>query len=346
VTPSRARARARGPLRPVLRSLAIAVALSPISARTSAAPAAALPDAAPRSVEVRAEKTTVRLGEPFGYEVEVRHAPEEWYLLRGTPPLEPFRAAEDARCVRVVEQGEARTTCTVRLALFALGAVDVPEVVLEVERPSGKARLAVPGPRIVGAGMLDPAADAGALALRDVAPPVPLLVRSLRPFWWALSILGGAALAAAAVALLVRRRARGGAPSAPGPAERFERRLSALAAEDLPRHGRGEEHIERLAEAVRGYLSSVTGLPALDLTTGELLAALARAPDPRIDAGGLELLLAHADLVKFARAPARPEACAAGLEYGWELLRRTRPPTEPSTARTSPASARAGTRVR
>jgi hypothetical protein len=293
-------------------------------------------------VEVRAEKAIVRLGEPFTYEIEVRHAPEEWYLLRGAPPLEPFRAAEDARCVRAVAEGEARTTCTVRLALFALGPVDVPEVVLEVDRPSGKARLAVPGPRVIGAGMLDPAADPDALALRDVAPPVPLLVRSLRPLWWALGLLGGAALAAAALALLVRRRARGGAPAAPGPAERFERRLSALAAEDLPRRGRGEEHMERLAEAVRGYLSFVTGLPALDLTTGELLAALARTPDPRLDAGGLELLLTHADLVKFARQPARPEACAAGLAYGWELLRRTRPAIEPSpSAGSGPGERRA-----
>lgn len=310
--------------------LALMVAAGAPAAPAPAVPAP-LPEAEPLAVRVRAEKTTVRLGEPFGYEIAVRHAPEESYLLRGTPRLEPFRAAEEARCVRNVERGEARTTCTLRLALFALGPAEVPEVVLEVTRPAGKAQLTVPGPRIVGAGMLDPSAAPGALALRDIAPPAPLLVPTLRPLWWALGILGAAALLAGAVVLLVRRQAaRPSGPPAIGPGERLERRLSALAAEDLPRRGRGAEHMERLAEAVREYLSAFTGLPALDLTTGELLAALARAPDARIDAAGLARLLTHADLVKFARQPAAPEACAAGLEWAWALLRGTRPP--PTTA--------------
>ena len=296
-----------------------------------AAPGAALPEAQPLSVEVRAERTTVRLGEPFGYELDVRHAPEERYALGALPALEPFHAAGEPRCARTAGSGEARTRCTLRLALFALGPVDVPELVLEVERPAGRARLAVRGPRITGAGVLDPSAPAGALALRDVAPPVALLVPTLRPLWWALGLLGGAALAAAAVVLVARRRAaRQEGPPAPAPDERFERRLSTLAAEDLVRRGRADEHLERLAEAVREYLSALTGLPALDLTTSELLGALARAPDPRIDRAGLELLLSHADLVKFAQQPASAGTCAAATEWAWALLRRTRPAAAPA----------------
>jgi hypothetical protein len=292
----------------------------------AAAPAGpALPDAQPRAVKVRAEKTTVRLGEPFGYEIEVRHAPEERYALRADPPVAPFEA-RDVRCVRAVEGDGARTTCSLQLALFTLGEVDVPELVLDVERPGGKARLAVPGPRITAAGMLDPSADPSTLALRDVAPPVPLLVRSLRLVWWAIGLAAAAGLVFAAVLAARRIGTRRTGPPPPTPAERFERRLDAIAADDLARRGRGTEHVERLAEAVREYLSAVTRVPALDLTTSELLGALARGSDPRIDLAALGRFLAGADLVKFARLPASPEACAAGMEFARALLSRTRPP--------------------
>jgi hypothetical protein len=313
--------------------LALLLAVAEPAAAAAPAPALptpAVPDAQPLGVKVRAEKTTVKLGEPFGYEVEIRHAPEERYLLPGEPALEPFRAT-GARCARDVAGGVARTTCAMQLALFALGANEVPALVLEVDRPTGKARLSVPGPRITAEGVLDPSVPPASLALRDVAPPSPLLVRTWRPLWWALGILGALGVVAAAVAGVLHLRARRPAVPPLAPAERFERRLDALDAEELPRRGRGAEFVERLTEAVREYLSALTGLPALDLTSRELLDGLARSsgsPTIALDLPGLERFLAQADLVKFARQPAAPEVCAAGMEYARGLLARTRPPPE------------------
>ena len=115
------------------------------------APAPAIAEAQPIGFHSRAEKANVLLGEPFAYSVEVRHRPEERYAVHGRPAMAPFRA-DGLRCRRDLDKGQARTTCTMQLALFALGSVDVPGLVFDVEGPGGKARLAVPGPRITGVG--------------------------------------------------------------------------------------------------------------------------------------------------------------------------------------------------
>ncbi len=283
-----------------------------------------LPEAEPIGFHARADKASVRLGEPFAYSVEVRHRPEESYALHGQPALEPF-VADGVRCRREVVKSEARTTCTMQLSLFALGPVDVPDLLFDVERPTGRARLAVPGPRITGVGVIDPRAPVAALQLRDLAPPVPLLVRSWRLLWWALGIALGAAAAVLAVRALRRARARRRIAAEPTPFERFERRIAAIEAERLPQHGQGDEHVARLSESVREYLGALGGLPALDLTSAELRAALRPSPPSGVGLDALEGFLREADLVKFARRPALPEVCQDGLAYAKALLEATRP---------------------
>ncbi len=301
-----------------------APAASAPEARSAPEAAPALPEAQPTALHARADKARVKLGEPFAYSVEIRHRREESYALHGAPALAPFQA-DDVRCRRDLDRGEARTTCTMRLALFALGPVDVPDLVFDVDGPGGKARLAVPGPRITGVSVIDPQAPSALLQLRDIAPPVPLLVRSYRLLWWALGVLAAAAAAVLGVRALRRARARRRIALEPTPFERFERRVSALEAERLPEQGLGDEHVARLSEAVREYLGSLSGLPALELTSAELLNALGQGRSAQIDVEGLEGFLGDADLVKFARRPAGVELCRRGMEYARGLLERTRP---------------------
>lgn len=239
--------------------------------------------------------------------------------------MKPF-LADGVQCRREIASGEARTTCRMQLSLFALGQVDVPDLLFDVEAPGGKAQLSVPGPRITGVGIIDPAAPPGALQLRDIAPPTPLLVRTLRPLYLGLAI----ALAAALFFFLARKMRRlpprRWEPAPVSPLERFRRRLAALEAERLPERGEGLLHVARLSEAVRDYLGSLAGRPALDLTSGELVEVLQSLGDPRIDLAKLNRFLADADLVKFAKRPAAPELCQAGMEFARVLLERTRPP--------------------
>lgn len=295
------------------------------------APAAAPepPAATPHGFQARAEKAEVRLGEPFRYELEIRHDPGETYALPEKLALVPFRAFDPAcrRAERAGKDGEAITTCAMRLALYDLGPHDVPEIRLAVRTAAGPRVLAVPGPRITGVGMIDPQAPTSALSLRDPAGPVPLLVRSLRLLWWTLGVLGALALAVGAV-IAWRRRARAGAePPAPlPPHERFARRLEALAAERLVARGAGREHVARLSEIVREYLAAVTGQNVLDLTTPELVERLALAGDPRLDLPALRAFLDGADLVKFARAEPDAATCASADGFARDLLARTAPP--------------------
>ena len=305
-------------------ALLLLLAAPPAAVAPSSPP---LPEAQPLGFEARADRASVRLGEPFAYEVRIRHRPEERYLLPPRPALAPFQA-DGLRCRRDSARAEVRTTCSMRLALFALGPVDVPDLVFEVDGPAGKSRLSVPGPRISGVGLIDPSVPPASIPLRDIAPPAPLLLPSWRLAYWALSVLAALGLTTAAGRALARRRARRGAVPEPSAAERFARRLEALGAERLPERGLGGDHLTRLSEAVREYLGALANLPALDLTSGELLAALGEARDMRLDLSGLELFLASADLVKFARAPAAPQVCREGMQYARNLLERTRPPSD------------------
>jgi hypothetical protein len=292
-----------------------------IAAALALALAAATGDPGAPSVAARVERTEVRLGEPFGYAIELRHPAEERYALPPEVDAPPFHG-RGGECRRTAEGAEARTTCALRLVLFDLGPHDIPTVTLRVETAAGATTLAVPGPRVTGVGLADPAAPAEALRLRDPAPPVPLLVPTLRPLWWALGVLG-----AVAAALLLRRalRARARAaiePPAPVPPEaRLAARLDALAARGLPERGRAREFFFELSAAVREYLGAATGVPALDLTTSELLERLSAAGDPRLDLAALRRFSEEADLVKYAAAAAPPVECAAAMQYARSLPR-------------------------
>jgi hypothetical protein len=232
---------------------------------------------------------------------------------------------------------ETITTCTLRLRLFTLGAQDIPTVTLSAATAQGARALDVQGPRVEAVGVIDPQAPTDQLKLRDPAPPVPLLLPSWRVVWWAL--LGLAALAAAWLGWRWwRRRARGAAEPPPPvpPGERFARRLEALAADRLGAQGRAREHFFRLSEAVREYVGALTGLNALDLTTGELVDQLRALGDPRFDPEALRGFCEDADLIKFARFPAGGYECEAGLRFARDLQRRAE--AQPDEA----ASKRAG----
>jgi hypothetical protein len=305
-----------------------APALAALLALLGAAPApiAAAPTAAaePLAVRVRLDRKDVRLGEPFELTVEVRHVAAERYALPAPLPIEPFRLL-GAGCPRREEGAEAVTTCALRLALYDLGAHDLPELVLRAETPGGARELRVPGPAVTGIGILDPAAPAASLGLKDLAPPAPLHVPN-----WPLAVgLLAAALSAAAArwgwrAWRWRSQRVEGPPPLP-PHERFSRQLEALEEARLAAQGRGLEHFSRLSAHVREYLGAVTGQRALDLTSAELLARLSFQPDPRLDLGALRAFLEAADLVKFARAPATAAEADDALGFARTLLDRTRP---------------------
>jgi hypothetical protein len=319
--------------------LALALAAAAAAAETSPAttPPAGVEQATPRQVHSRTSAAGAKLGEPLEWEIEIRHAPAERYQFEAPLPEGPYRA-EPIGCQRLDQPGEEVTTCRLRVALLALGAVDLPPLRLSASTPDGPRVLDVPGPRLTGNGVIDPKVPAEQLQLKELAPPVPLLVPSWRLLWWAAGALAAALIGWRLWRWWRARRRAGEAPPPPVPPEvRFAARLDELTEERLGEQGRGREHFFRLSEAVRDYLGAVTGLNALDLTTEELLAALSRQPDPRLPLELLRRFSETADLVKFARLHADGQACADGVAFGRELLAHTRPAPE-SPPGTPPAA--------
>jgi hypothetical protein len=337
--------------------LAWLAALAASQAAAATAPAEpvppAPPQAEPKEVRSRLTRAQPRLGEPFDWEIELRHGTAESYALPGKLALPPFQAtpmgcrrapAADRRERPGDSAGQdSLTTCTVRLTLFQLGAHDLPTLRLEAATPAGPRVLDVPGPRVEAAGVIDPKAPAESLKLRDPAAAVPLLVPTWRPVWLALGALALLLLAWLGWRAWRRRAARAAEPAPPiPPAERFVRRLDALEAERLPERGQVREYFFRLSEAVRQYVGALTGVNAPDLTTAELVDALRAGSAAGLDVEALRGFSEDADLIKFARFPAGGYECDAGMRYARDLLARTRPPGSPG----APTSTADGPRSR
>jgi len=186
---------------------------------------------------------------------------------------------------------------------FDLGMLALPSAVLPLVHGDGdKARpdtLAFPADSLG----IDSLTTAPALALEPDRGPID-------PGWRAIDIAIASAIAlviaAALVALFLAWRRRRSAVTTPVEVIPPERPFLA-AIEALRREGEGlarDVFHERLSEAVRRYVSEVTGVDALDRTTRELERELRVSGRARSEAiQDVVRLLRRSDLVKFARRP-------------------------------------------
>lgn len=173
-----------------------------------------------------------------------------------------------------------------------------------------------PGGAAVPEGMSD---------IHDIRPPAP---PGPNPWRWALWGVGAALVAGALGAVLAvmarRRRTLRGASAPAMPPE--ERALAALRGLENPGAMEDRAFYFRLTAVLRRYLEERYGFPAAEMTTEELLPRL-RAVDhlPEALFPELESLLAGADAVKFAGAPAAETRMTADLDFVHRLVRETRP---------------------
>lgn len=115
----------------------------------------------------------------------------------------------------------------------------------------------------------------------------------------------------------------------------FSRSLEELRGEigSLPR----DRFYDRLSLAIRVYVSAVTGVPALDRTTGELeRELLARGFDAEA-VGAMGAMLRRSDLAKFARHEDPLAEARTALDGAAALAGRLRPRIEEPEAPTPPA---------
>ena len=146
--------------------------------------------------------------------------------------------------------------------------------------------------------------------LRQPKPPRPPIV--LQPFNWLpwLALLVAILLALLLWRIWVWYRRRKGTPLPPF--ETAEREFTRVEALRLIETGEPERHVALMTDVMRDYLAARVEGVQRSQTTNEMLAAAAPI---RPYAGGLELLLGTADLVKFARQRVSPgDAQALGAQ--------------------------------
>jgi hypothetical protein len=196
-----------------------------------------------------------------------------------------------------------------RLAVTASGSLTVPALAVQVQEGDTTQALTT-DPLSITVTALVPA-DADMSAVKDIAPPVPLLRRGLSPWVW---IVGSGLVSAGLLAGVwwwYRQQRRATAVPLP---QRPAHLLALAALEHLQRQDLiGQERIEefyvRVSAILRRYIEWRFGLRAPEQTTEEfLVAALATGGLIVAHRDLLEAFLQHCDLVKFARYRPTPSA--------------------------------------
>jgi hypothetical protein len=308
------------------------LAFGPLQSRAEDAPPpepstadalAQLPPAQPRSFKVVLEKAEVKLAEPFGWTLEVRHTPDETYELPASLDWKPFHVRESKSEVK--DGGdEKQTTFRLRLQSFDVGDRQTPGFRLLARSSSGVRQLEIPPQKVTVQGVIDPAQ--GEPKLREERRPLPRVHRRL---WWPVAVPGVLALGVLAWWLWRRRRrgeaARAPAKPRPPPYDEAMARIAELESAGLVAKGEKQTYFFRLAEVIRDYLGRRYGFEALELTSDELLSELRGRSTPGLDFGALAGFLSAADLVKFARRDPSDGECKAAVDVVRSFIERTRP---------------------
>ncbi len=326
-----------------MRAASVALVLVALVSVASVAHAQIEPKVDPDAptITTRADRSKVQLGEPFHVLITVLHKPDMNVELPAALELgDGFAEMADREHTRSVEKdGLIKRTFSLTLGALETGVQTVPGIPLGYSvkgqhRQITTTAVSVEVSTIVGGGKAE---------LRPVAQPVAVLQRDYTVLWVLGGILG-AGFIATALWLGLRKvqarrpgaRVRSGktAPPLP-PDEAALARLRALASSGrVDAEDRRPVYFE-LSEILREYLGARYGFDALELTTEELLTALAtRAPADVVREVGD--WLRAGDLVKYARVPSGRDEAAAALAQAVTLVERTRPIVAPPPAAEAP----------
>ncbi|MBI4679426.1 MAG: hypothetical protein HY748_17765 [Elusimicrobia bacterium] len=253
--------------------------------------------------------TTARLGVPMKVEAVVRSAPGLELFCDLEASTTDSYSITKARITRsgAVEPGGSAGPLAERAFDLELLPLDIGEIPVRVfwtvqgRAPSGLRRVESPAFTVEV-----PEPDLGENPqLKDIKE-----VRSARSALWPWLLL--AALAAAGYCLWKRRKTAGpaAAPDAAPPDTRpahviAQSELDWLERSGLWEEGRYKEFYIRLTDTLRQYLERRYGLPAMQLTTTELVSGMRAMEVERRLGQAVKDLLDRADLAKFARW--RPE---------------------------------------
>lgn len=277
-----------------------------------------VPAGAEVSFEATVNRDTLTLGDPLLLNLRIRReSGDAVALVQNEDFLAPFEVLRQVpSTVREAPGGGVEETLAFEIAVYSLGAIEVPSLVLQVRTAAGDSGLVASEPiPVVVRGVM----PAGMTDIRDVKPPVDVEARIPEWFWLAVAVLAG--LVAAAIWFWYRRR-RKPVVDPPPPPVHWPGEVEKILRMQLLENGEYKRYYSLLSEVMRRYLEDRVRVDAMERTTHELAHDLKRVPVGNSEISALEGLLSEADLVKFAKLRPDDEVAAKAAETVLDLMRR------------------------
>ncbi len=276
-------------------------------------------------VAMDVDTTMINLGDPVSVRLRVDHPADwsvEWPDSLDVAPFEVLRYAASPPSAAPGGEG-AMSAASAVLTSFELGELEIPTIEIAAVAPDGAVRALFTDPFRIGVESvgIDESGD-----IREIRGPL-----AIERNWWLLApwLLLAAAVGAGAVLVHRRRRARPVAEVvAPKVPPRPHHLVALEALDELERSqllARGEVkawHV-RVSEIVRTYVEGQLEVPALEMTTGEVVAGLRAAALGGAIADAFRDFLARCDLVKFAKLRPGADASREVLGLARELVEMT-----------------------
>ncbi len=260
-------------------------------------------------VVMEVDTTVIHLGDPLGVRIRVDH-PADWSVQwADSLDVSPFEVIGARIATNAPNDDDGPSSAAYTVTSFELGELEIPPIAVSLVGPDGATRtlftdLFRVGVESVG---LDESGD-----LREIKGPL-----SIARNWWLVApwLLLAAALGAGAVYLHRRSRARPVVEIAKPSVPPRPHHLVALEALDelerssLLERGQVKAWHVQVSEIMRTYVEGQLEVPALEMTTREVIAGLRKAALDMRFTETFDDFLNRCDLVKFAKL--RPDADAS-----------------------------------
>jgi hypothetical protein len=309
--------RLRPPVRPVVTTVLLAVlqaagmafAVSPLEGQSR--------------VRTELDSTLVHVGDRLTLSVFVDHESDDTVVWPDSLDLAPFEVLGAAAGPTRRNSDRATSSAVYSLTVFELGEVELPAFSFDVVAADGTRESLETdryGVEVVSVGA-DESGD-----IRDIRGPFFIRMSTVIRVLWLLLLAGGLML----MWIGYRRWRRAASPEraaiGPPPRPAHEVALEALdrleASDMLSRELVKEYHIE-VSDILRRYVEGRYRVPALEMTTWEIIGNLERVGVEANFCGPLRTLLDQCDLVKFAKVRPTDEESRGVLGLGRELVEKS-----------------------
>jgi len=301
------------------------------------APAASDPDAP--TVAARVDKATAHVGDAIALTVTAVARKGVPVNLPNVLDLGPFSLLERAESEADLGDGRVRREFVLKVAAYEPGPQTVPAIEVTYLGKGGDVHQTRTQPLEVKIASL--IANEPEPALKDNAPPVPVLKQDLRLVYVAGGLL--AAAVGALVTWLIVRRLRQRVVVRPGPPPRPAHEIALERLDRLGSYGFLENADNRpfyfaVSEIIRDFLGARFGFDSLELTTDELMEELRRRAGQQLVLNEIGRWLSACDLVKFAKISPTAREARGTLELAIQIVKSTQPAPPPAPAPSSTSS--------